>query len=101
MIRKNGYRFSEKDHVHGTGWSAGGEMASRPSPQPFELTSSPARTACGRQADFGEPDRILAQVDRDILPLPIAERRRAPRKLHAQHATDDDRMRMAFDDVIH
>jgi len=37
-------------------------------------------------AHFGQPDRILIVVDLDILPAPIAERRRAARNLQIQHA---------------
>ena len=52
-------------------------------------------------ADFREPDGIPVAVDRDILALPIGQRRHTRRELQVPHVTDHDGMGMPFDDVFH
>src|ERR1035438_4778349 len=42
--------------------------------------SSMSKAARSRNADFGEPDRVLVLVHRYILPLPIGQRRGARRQ---------------------
>src|ERR1700730_18640893 len=78
---------------------------------PSRLLSSPALNFAtpppdpgsrGRRwdRDFGEPDRVFILIDRDILALPIGQRRGARRKLQVPHASDHDGMGMALDDIL-
>ena len=52
-------------------------------------------------ADLGEQVEIRVAVDLDILVVPIQQTRQFGRKLDAVGPADDDRMRVALDDLVH
>ena len=51
-------------------------------------------------ADLGKLRRILVLIDGNIAPLPIGQRGGARGELQVAHTPDDDRMRMALDDIL-
>src|SRR5580704_19225378 len=59
-----------------------------------------ARHVRSGKADVREPGGVLVPVERNILPLPIGERRAGLGKYEIEYATDHERMGMALDDIL-
>ena len=65
--------------------------AKRPAPE-----AAPPRG----NTDLGEPGYVLILIDRDVLPVPIGERRVARRALDIAYAPDDDAVGVTLDDLL-
>src|ERR1700739_571898 len=66
----------------------------------YGVMSELAPIARRRKADLRKLDRILVLVDRNILPLPIGQRRGPRRQPQVQHASDHDGMGMTLDNIL-
>ncbi|MEH2543577.1 hypothetical protein V1283_000222 [Bradyrhizobium sp. AZCC 2262] len=51
-------------------------------------------------AHLGEQIQVGVVVDLEILAVPVNEAGQAMRQLHAKQAADDDRVRMALDNLL-